>query len=249
MQTHSMQNLRWLGGGAGMLAGIAAVWLLVGLAVAFPIAGLGLNLQDNPNKYLPFIAQHPIMFWLVNVLGGLLTPLLALVLLLALGDLFREEAPAQSQIGVALGSVGVIGFAIGALLREVGLGSLGALYASSKTTAVTAFYALSGTANSFLALGDVALGLSALVFGNVMLGTNRYSRVGYLAVLAGTTLVLSGFVPHEILFLIASVLIAAWLGLTGTLVWQEASGLGGHRRRHSDHESMGLEKLRRRSTA
>lgn len=249
MQNYSMQNLRWLGGGAGILAGVAAVWLLVGLAIAFPVAGLGLNLQDNPNKYLPFIAQHPIMFWLVNVLGGLLTPLLALVFLLSLGDLFREEAPAQSQIGVAIGSVGVIGFAIGALLREVGLGSLGALYAGNKTTAVTAFYALSGTANSFLALGDVALGLAALVFGNVMLGTSRYGRVGYLAVLAGTTLILSGFVPHEILFLIASVLTAVWLGWTGTLLWQDATGaFGSHRRRHADHEN-GLEKLRRRSMA
>ncbi len=217
-----MQNLRRLGGGAGVLAGVAAAWFLVGLVLVFPVAGLGLNAHENPHAIIPFAMKHQVMYWLVNVLGGLLASFLTLVLLLALGDRFRDEAPAPSQIGVAVGIVGVIGFGIGALLRQIGFGSLGVLYAANKVVAATAFYAVNGTAESFLTLGNVAVGVSALIFGNVMLRTRRYAHAGYLSVVTGTPLILSGFVPHVILFLIASVLNIAWLIWAGGLLWSEA---------------------------
>lgn len=218
-----MENLRRLGGGAGILAGIAAAWLLVGVTVIFPASGLNVNVVDNPHKYLTFVAKHQVMVWMVNVLGGFLMPLLALVLLLALADRFREEAPDRAQIGLAIGVVGVTGFAIGAFLKVVGLGSLAAMYPASKQSAAIAFYAVNGTAGSFVALGDVALGLAALVFGSVMLATRGYGHVGFLSVVAGTPLILSGFVPHIILFIIATVLTISWLTWTGALLWIETS--------------------------
>lgn len=238
-----MENLRRLGGGAGILAGIAAAWLLVGVTVIFPASGLSVNVLDDPNKYLPFAAKHQVMFWMVNVLGGLLTPLLALVLLLALADRFREEAPDRSQIGLAIGVIGVTGFAIGAFLKVIGLGSLAALYPSSKQGAAVAFYAVNGTASSFMALGDVALGLAALVFGSVMLATGGYGHVGFLSVVTGTPLILSGFVPHIILFIIASVLTIAWLTWTGALLWIETGPQRGvamtrHHRNHSARRAV-----------
>jgi hypothetical protein len=231
-----MDNIRRLGGSAGILAGMAAAWLLVGMTMIFPASGLGLNVMDNPNKYLPFVAKHPVTFWMVNVLGGLLTPLLALVLLLALADRFKEDAPDRAQIGLAIGVVGVTGFAVGAFLKLIGLGSLATLYQTSKQSAAIAFHAVNGTAGSFMALGDVSLGLAALIFGSMMLGTRGYGQVGYLGVVAGTPLILSGFVSHIILFLIASVLSMAWLTWTGVVLQAETAprrgdtkvALGGH---------------------
>jgi len=217
-----MHNLRQIGGGAGILAGVAAAWLLVGLTLVLPAAGLGPSAQHDPHKYLTFVTKHPILFWTVNIFGGLAAPLLALVLLLALADRFREVAPERSLIGIALGAVGMTVLAIGAAVRLIGLGSLGSLYATNKTGAAYVFYALHGTANSFAALGDVAFGLAVLVFGNVMLGTRLYGRVGYLSVLTGSPLVLAAFVPDETLFLTVSVLTTAWLIWTGVLLWSEA---------------------------
>lgn len=219
-----MENIRRLGGGAGFLAGVTAAWFFVGLVVVYPLAGLGLNAHGNPHAIIPFLTKHQLMYWLVNVVGGLLSAFLTLVLLLALGDRFREEAPAPSQIGVAAGILGVIGFGIGALLYQIGFGSLTTLYAANKTVAATAWYALKGTADAFLTLGGVGVGISALVFGNVMLRTNRYAQVGYLSVVAGTPMILSGFVSHVILFMIASILNIAWLSLAGYVLWSEAAG-------------------------
>ncbi len=218
-----MENIRRLGGGAGILAAVAATWLLVGLVLAFPLAGLGLNGLENPHAVVPFLAKHQVMYWMVNVLGGLLSSFLTLVMLLALGDRFRDEAPAPSQIGVTVGIVGVIGFGIGALLKQIGFGSLTYLYFANKVVAATAWYAVKGTADSFMTLGVVGIGVSALVFGNVMLRSEKYGHVGYLSAVTGMPLILSGFVSHVILFLIASILNIAWLAWTGFVLWSEAA--------------------------
>ncbi len=219
-----MENIRRLGAGAGILAGVAAAWFFIGLVVVYPAAGLALSAHDNPHAVIPFLAKHQVMYWLVNVMGGFLSALMTLVLLLALGDRFRDEAPAVSQIGVAVGIVGVVGFAIGALLNQIGFSSLIPLNAANKTVAATAWYAVKGTADAFTALGGVAVGISALVFGNVMLKTEKYGQVGYLSVVTGTPLILSGFISHTILFMIASVLNIAWLSWTGIVMHLDAAG-------------------------
>jgi hypothetical protein len=220
-----MENIRRLGGGAGILAGVAAAWFFIGLVVVFPVAGLGLHEHGNPHAVIPFLAKHQVMYWLVNVLGGFLSAFMTLILLLGLGDRFREEAPAPSQIGVAAGIVGVIGFGISALLNQIGYSSLIPLNAANKTVAATAWYAVKGTADSFMTLGGVSLGISALVFGNVMLKANRYGHIGYLSVVTGTPLILSGFISHVLLFMIASILNIAWLCWTGVVMWLEAAGV------------------------
>jgi hypothetical protein len=233
-----MKNLHRMGGGAGILAAIAAAWLVVGLAVVFPAVGLGLNVQANPNKYLPLIAKHQIAFWMVNVLGGLAAALLAFVLLLALADRFRDEAPGRAQIALAMGVVGVMGFAIGAFLKQVGLGYLAVLHHSNPNGAAIAFYAVEGTAGAFQALGGVALGLGALVFGSVMLGTSDYGPVGYLSVVVGMPLIMSAFAPQPIVLLIAALLAIAWLTWTGVLLWREGAPADDAGRRTGDGRAM-----------
>jgi len=52
-----MENLRRLGGEAGILAGTATAWIFLGFVFIFPSAGLTLIDQANPHRYLPFIAQ------------------------------------------------------------------------------------------------------------------------------------------------------------------------------------------------
>jgi hypothetical protein len=236
-----MQNLRRLGGGAGILAGVAAAWQLLGAAVIMPSTGLSMLAQDSPHKYLVFAGRHQALVWTVHILGGLMAPLLALVLLLALADRLREDAPERSQIALALGIIGVIGFTVGAFLKETGLGSLVAFHATNRTGAAIAFYAVNGSANSFLSMGDVALGLGALGFGSIMLGMgSNYGHIGFLSVITGTPLILSGFVPNVTLTLITSVLTIAWLAWNGTLLWMETMPRGVARRTSKD----GREELR-----
>src|SRR5438445_13831278 len=118
-----MHNLRRLGGGAGIIAGIAAAWHFLGAAVIIPQAHLSLSAQESPHKYLVWANKHQEMLWWING-GSMLAPLLGLVLLLALADRVRADAPDRSQIGYVLGGVGLIGFAVGAFLNQFGLGSL-----------------------------------------------------------------------------------------------------------------------------
>ena len=215
------------GGRAGVLAGVAAAWFLLGLVVIYPASGLALTMQHNPHRYLTFAGRHQILVWMVNVLGGMLFPLLAVVLLFALAERFRDDAPDRARIGGAIGIVGAMGYAIEALIRQVGFGSLVPMYAQNKAGAAYAFYALNGTANSFDALGGVGVGIAALVFGNIMLGMSRYGQLGYLSVLVGTPLILSAFVPHVILTLIASILSITWFIWVGYLMYMEAAPEGG----------------------
>lgn len=206
-----MENLRRLGGDAGVLAGLATAWLFLGLILVFPSAGLSLADQLNPHRYLTFIAKHQTMFWTVNVPGGFVAALLTAVLLLAMGDHFRDHAPASARIGPLLGIFGAAGFAAAALIRQVGFGALSTLYVGNKVGAAYAFYALNGMVNSLVSLGDVATGLGVLILGNVMLRTKRYGHVGYLSVVAGTAMVFSAFIAHVFLFMASFVAIIAWL--------------------------------------
>ncbi len=205
-----MQNLRRWGGEAGVLAGLATAWLFLAFVQVFPSAGLSLAAQMDPHKYLQFIVKHQAMFWTVNVLGGLLAALMAAVLFIALNDRFRDEAPASAHVGALFGIIGTLGFAGSALIRQVGFVALAAFYPANKTSAVIAFRALSGMENSMFALGEVGVGLGAIVLGTVMLKTQRYAGLGYLSAVAGTTMFLSGFIAHVILFIASFATMAAW---------------------------------------
>ena len=230
-----MQNLRRLGGGAGILAGIAAAWHLLGAAVIIPSAHLSLAAQESPHKYLVFALKHQDLIWWINVPGGILAPLLGLILLLALADRLREDAPDRSLIGLALGIVGMIGFAAGGSLKLFGLGSLVPFHLTNKTGAAIAFYAVNGTANSFLHLGDVAMGLGALVFGSIMLRMRGYyGQAGSLSVITGAALIVSAFDPLGAVYLIASLLTIAWLAGTGAVLWMEPATGAARKGRVSD---------------
>lgn len=216
-----MDNMKRLGGEAGVLAAIATAWLFLGLILVFPSAGLNLSDQVNPHRYLPFIGKHQVMFWAVNVLGGLLAAMLTAVLLLALGDRFEDHAPVSARLGPMLGVFGSAGFAVAALVRQIGFGYLSPVYASNKVGMAHAFYAMNGMTNSFLALGEVATGFGALILGNVMLRTKRYGSVGYMSVVTGTALILSGFIDHVVLFTASSVMTIVWLTWTSLALRSE----------------------------
>ena len=224
-----MHNLRRLGGGAGIIAGIAAAWHFLGAAVIIPQAHLSLSAQESPHKYLVWANKHQEMLWWING-GGLLAPLLGLVLLLALADRLREDAPDRSQIGLTLGVLGMTAFAVGAFLKHFGLGSLVPFHVTNKVGAAIAFYAVNGTANAFLSLGGAALGFGALVFGSVMLKMRGYyGQAGSLSVIAGAGLIVSAISPHGSFYVITSLLTIVWLAGTGAVLWTETAP--GHARK------------------
>ncbi len=217
-----MENLRRLGGEAGVLAGIATALLFLGFVGFFPSAGLALADQANPHKYLTFITKHQMLFWSVNVLGGLLAALMSAVLFLALGDRFAEDAPASARIGPMLGIGGAVGFASSALVRQVGYSAMSVIYPANQAGAVQAFRAMQGIENSMFALGQVAAGLAMIVLGIVMLRTKQYGGVGYLSAVAGTTMFLGGFIPHVVLFMASFALMTVWFVWSALVLRSEA---------------------------
>src|SRR5574341_1257870 len=217
-----MENLRRWGGEAGVLAGVATALLFLGYVWFFPAAGLTLADQANPHKYIALIAKHQMLFWSVNVLGGLLAALMSAVLFLALGDRFAEEAPASARVGSLLGLGGSIGFASSALIRQVGYSAMAAIYPANNAGVVQAIRAIQGIENSMFALGQVAVGLAAIVLGIVMLRTKRYAGVGYLSAVAGTTMFLGGFIPHVVLFMGSFALMTVWFVWSALVMRSEA---------------------------
>ncbi len=217
-----MENLRRLGGEAGILAGIATAWIFLGFVFLFPSAGLALVDQANPHRYLPFITQHSAMFWTVNILGGLIAGLLSAVVYMAVGDRFKEESPASARIGSFAGTIGAASFAAAALVRHTGFGTLATIYATNGVGAAHAFYAVSSVAGSLVGLGNVMAGLGTLVFGRIMQRHQRYNNLGYLSVLAGTAMVLAGFITHPFAFAVSAISAMAWLTSTARVLRAEA---------------------------
>lgn len=217
-----MENIRRLGGEAGVLAGIATALLFLGFVLLFPSAGLTLADQANPHKYMTFIAKHQMLFWSVNVLGGLLAALMSAVLFLALGDRFADNASASARIGQMFGIGGAVGFASSALVRQVGYSAMSAMYPGNQAGSVQAFRAIQGIENSMFALGQVGVGLAAIVLGLVMLRTKRYDSVGYLSAVAGTTMFLGGFISHVVLFMASFALMTAWFVWSALVLRSEA---------------------------
>ncbi len=217
-----MENLRRLGGEAGVLAGIAAAWIFLGFVFIFPSAGLTLVDQANPHRYLTFIPRHSIMFLTVNILGGLVSSLLGAVVYMALGDRFRDGTPASAQIGSRVGVIGTAAFAAAALIRHTAYGSLSSVYATNVVGAAHAFYAVSTVVGSLMGLGNVLAGLATLAFGNVMLKERRYNSVGYFSVVAGTAMVLSGFISHPFTYIVSTLSAGAWWVWTALVMRGEA---------------------------
>lgn len=206
-----MQNLRRWGGEAGVLAGLATAGLFLAFVQFFPSAGLSLADQANPHKYMVFINKHEAMFWTFNVVGGLVAALMSAVLFVSLRDRFEEDAPASARVAALFGIIGAIGFASSALIRQVGYSALATAYKANKTNAVIAFRGVAGIENSMFALGQVGIGLGAIVLGTVMLKSRQYSSVGYVGVVAGITMFLSAFSSHSLLFIASLGTTAAWL--------------------------------------
>lgn len=215
-------NLRRLGAEAGLLAGIATGLLFLGFVWLFPQAGLPLAGQANPHRYMQFIARHEMLFWTVNIFGGLLAALMSMVLFRTLHDRFEEDAPASAHIGALFGIGGAVGFAASALIRQVGFTAAAVLYKTSQAPAVQAFRAVQWVEMSMFALGQVAVGLGAIVLGLVMLREARYATVGYLSAVAGTTMFLGAFVSHPVLFMGSFALLAGWLFWTSLIIRSEA---------------------------
>lgn len=218
-----MDNLRRLGGLAGIISGLATAWLTIGLSVAFPAAGITLRGQNDPNKYLPFVMKHTALFWSVDVLGGIVAAIAAGILMLALAEKFHGESSDQAKLGMTMGLVGALGLVTAAFCRLTAVVYLTGIYHAAKLTAGVAFYAVNSMLHGFLALGAVCLGLSALIYGGLMLKDSDYTNVGYLSIVAGTPLIITAFVAGDVLYQVASGLIALWLFWTGALLWMETA--------------------------
>src|SRR5439155_25291850 len=105
-----------------------------------------------PNRMLPWGDKHGARFWAGNSLGGLLAAVMSVVLYLAAGDRFTNNAPASARIGALFGVFGSFGFGAAALLRQYGMGPLSMLYSSSSVGAVHAFRGMSGVLSAAVAI-------------------------------------------------------------------------------------------------
>jgi len=217
-----MENLRRLGGEAGVVAGVATAWLFLGFVFIFPTAGLDFVDQVNPHRYLPFITRHQGMVWSVHILGGLLAALGTAVLFAALQDRFAAEAPGSAKLGAGAGLFGAGTLAAAALVRQAGFDALSGVYLTNAVGGAHAFYALSGVVHSLESLSALATGLGVLVLGRAMMGEARYSSVGYLSVAVGLVMVVAAFVSHVFLFMVSTLGMIAWLIWTALVLRAEA---------------------------
>ncbi|TMJ06858.1 MAG: hypothetical protein E6G99_08485 [Bacillati bacterium ANGP1] len=205
-----VEDLRRLGGEAGVIAGVALGWLLLGILVVWPSAGLSFGAEFNPNRILPWVHKHEAMFWAVNILGGLLAAVMSVVLYLAAGDRFTNNAPASARIGALFGVFGSFGFGAAALLRQYGMGPLSMLYSSNSVGAVHAFRGMSGVLSAAVAIGEVFTGIAALALAGAMMSEKNYRSPGIVGLIAGAVLILATFVSPAFL---------DGVGLAGAAVW------------------------------
>lgn len=217
-----MDNLRRLGGEAGLVAGIATAWVFLGFVFIFPTAGLDFVDQVNPHRYLPFMTKHPAMVWSVHILGGLLAALGTAVLFAALQDRFSSDNAGNARLGAGAGLFGAGTLAAAVLVRQAGFDALAGLYATNATGGAYAFYALRGLVYSLESLSALATGLGVLIIGRLMVTDRKFSSVGYLSVVVGTVMVFAAFVSHVFLFMVSSLGMIAWLIWTAITMRTEA---------------------------
>lgn len=217
-----VEDLRRLGGEAGVVAGVAMGWLLLGIAVVWPSAGLSFAAQFNPHRILPFVFRHEVLFWTVNILGGLLAAVMSIVLYLAVGDRFSDSAPASARIGALFGVLGSFGFGASALLRQFGMGPLSLLYRSNQIGAVHAFRSMSGVLSTTLAVGEIFTGLATLAFASAMMSEKAYRNPGYVGLITGAAMILGAFVPGPFFDAAGLTAAAVWFAWTAWVMRAEA---------------------------
>lgn len=206
-----MENLRRLGGEAGIVAGIATAWVFLGFVFIFPTAGLDFVDQINPHRYLPFMTKHQAMVWSVHILGGLLSAMGAAVLFAALQDKFNGQAPGSAKLGAGAGLFGAGTLAAAVLVRQAGFDALSSLYATNVVGGAHAFYALRGVVHSLESLSALATGVGILVLGRVMVNDAKYANVGYMSVIVGVVMAFAAFASHVLLFMVSTLGMIAWL--------------------------------------
>lgn len=208
-----MENLRRLGGEAGLVAGIATAWVFLGFVFIFPTAGLDFVDQINPHRYLPFITKHQALVWTVHILGGLLSAMGAAVLFAALQDRFNGNGSGLVKIGAGAGLFGAGTLAAAVLVRQAGFDALSSLYATNVVGGAHAFYALRGVVHSLESLSALATGVGILVIGRVMVTEKKYATVGQMSVIVGVVMAFAAFASHVLLFMVSA------LGMVGWLIW------------------------------
>lgn len=206
-----MENLRRLGGEAGLVAGIATAWVFLGFVFIFPTAGLDFVDQVNPHRYLPFITKHQAMVWTVHILGGLLSAMGAAVLFAALQDRFNGNGSGIVKLGAGAGLFGAGTLAAAVLVRQAGFDALSSLYATNVVGGAHAFYALRGVVHSLESLSALATGVGILVIGRVMVTEKKYATVGQMSVIVGVVMAFAAFASHVLLFMVSALGMIAWL--------------------------------------
>lgn len=217
-----VEDLRRLGGEAGVVAGLALGWLLLGILVVWPSAGLSFAGEFNPHKILPFVHRHEVLFWAVNILGGLLAAVMSIILYLAVGDRFTNDAPASARIGALFGVFGSFGFGAAALLRQFGMGPLSLMYGPNQVGAVHAFRGMSGVLSASVAVGEIFTGLAALAFASAMMREKNYRSPGLVGVITGIAMVLATFVPNAFLHGVSFAATAVWFAWTAIVMRAES---------------------------
>src|SRR6266849_5138847 len=170
-----MEDLRRIGGEAGVVAGIALGWLVLGMMVILPAAGLSIGDQMNPHKLLTFIHSHGATVWMVNVLGVLGAFAFAtasLVRQFGMGSL--ASLYIANQVGAVHGFRGLSGT----------LSAVTALAALFTGLAALAFASAMVPAKQYRNVGYLALGAGAVMVLATFIPDRFLAVIGQLAAAA-----------------------------------------------------------------
>jgi hypothetical protein len=209
----NMSSLQKAGGLAALLHAAAyVVGMILGLTLMFPL------LDAAPDQYLKFLAESQTLVYVWNLIAYWGSAISLVIMVLALYERLKDNAPALAQTSAAFGLiwVGLIIASGNLMLRNVGV--LAELVGRDPAQAVTAWTALEAVELGITSGNELVGSLWVLLLSVAALRTGQLSRaLNCLGVILGVTGILTLVpAPAESLAMIfgaGMIVWSVWLGI------------------------------------
>lgn len=199
------------GGTAGF---VAAALLALFIVLGFYMPGIGATF-GSPLDVLSFVTANR-WVWRVSSILGILTAGFAVPFTIGVWHRLREPAPTRAAVALALGLIGLAGYALSGLLIWKGGIAMASYAAKDTATAATAWLALRYVARGATDLGNAFVGAALVIAGWAIVATGALRRtIGWLGALSGLLTLVTIFPLSGVLDLAGGILTVVWLGWVG----------------------------------
>lgn len=182
-----MNSLHKAGGLAALLHAAAyVVGMILGLTLIFPL------LDAAPDQYLRFVAENQALVYVWNLISYWGSAITLVIMVLALYDRLKANAPALAQTAAAFGLIwaGLIIASGNLMLHDVGV--LAELYSQNPAQAVAAWTALEPVEVGIVSGNELVGSLWVLLLSLAALRTGQLSRaLNWLGLILGVAGILT----------------------------------------------------------